>query len=145
MNSKNGWKKVRVVVELSVKGNYTDNDFARDLSYALDSTQTYSSVSARFKTSLPRLRGLVSTGKFKVASFNRVQAAEAAKSPIHGRFAGLRQSTALLTDQIRQLESQFERLMLAPPRFDLAKQVAKLGADSLLPPPKKKRKHANNR
>jgi hypothetical protein len=126
LSSKNGWKKVRVVVELSVQGNYTDKDFSNDLDLVLNSAVARELLFRQ----LPRLRGLKSATNFKVASFNRTQAANAAKNPVHEQFSKMRQLITELSKRISQLEGSIDQ----PPRFDLAAQVAVLGVDSLLPP-----------
>jgi hypothetical protein len=116
---------------LSVQEGYTDNDFSHDLSFVLNSAVTGGFVYQK----LSRLRGLRSATSFKVASFNRVQAASAAKTPAHEQFVELRLLVTKLSQRISLLETSINQ----PPSFDLAKQVAMLGADSLLPPVKRKK------
>jgi hypothetical protein len=99
MSRNNTWHKVRVVVELSVRGNYTDEDLRRDLSSVFNGGD----VLGRF----PRLRDL-NCGAFRVASFNRVQAASVAKNPAHAQFTEARRLTAELGKRISQLESDID-------------------------------------
>jgi hypothetical protein len=97
--SKSGWKKVRVVVELSVQGNYTDTDFNRDLNSLFNGNPLVDAG-----RQLPRLRD-VPCGQIRVASFNRIQAASRIKHPTHEQFAKLRQLITELRTRVSQLES----------------------------------------
>jgi hypothetical protein len=119
------WRKVRVVVELSVQGNYTAKDLSRELNRFLNARDFFDLHEA-----FPRLQDL-NCGPFRAASFNRIEAASRIKNPAHKQFVEVRKLLTELSTRISQLESNYSNP--TPPRFDRAAQVRTLGADSLLP------------